>query len=119
MLGVCGSVSTEARNSVCVNIMNPIHANGSAFVGGFVRSLIVPGVDNRFRGRHTHSRLPRDTTNEAVVAARPGFVPRSTVRLSVRSGVRFEMELVSYINCVIPDTINCVRSRRPHVIRAP
>lgn len=99
--------------------MNPIEAKGSAFVGQFVSALIVPGVSGTNRRSQTMSRLPRSSTNEAVVAARPGFVPRGTMRVGLPSGTDFGIEVVSYINCVIPDSLNCVRNSKPQVIRAP
>lgn len=117
--GICRSVSQEASNSICVKMINPIEAKGSAFVGEFVSSLILPGVHSRTICEHAISRLPRSTTKEAVVAARPGFVPRRSIRVGLNNGAALGIEVVSYMNCVMGDTVNCDRRSRPEVMGAP
>lgn len=118
-ISVFGSVTREANNSVCFKMINTIHANGSAFVGGFVRLIILPGVRGRTRHTHARSRLPRDTTNGAVVAARPGFIPGRTTAIRITRKLSMGVELISYIKCAMPKTGNCRSRGNPEVVGAP
>lgn len=95
-------IANRTGGDIYIGVVGPVRCGKSTFIAKFMRSHILPKVDNKAEQQRVLDELPQSADGSAIMTTQPKFVPAKAVSIKVAGSNTMRVRLIDCVGYLVP-----------------
>lgn len=96
------SIANRTGGDIYIGVVGPVRCGKSTFIAKFMRSHILPKVENKAEQQRVLDELPQSADGSAIMTTQPKFVPAKAVSIKVAGSNTMRVRLIDCVGYLVP-----------------
>jgi len=116
-----GDIATRTNGDIYIGVVGPVRCGKSTFISRFMRTIIVPKVENKAEQQRVIDELPQSGDGATVMTTQPKFVPSKAVSIRVggASSAVMKVRLIDCVGYMVPGAAAHHPDGRVRMVKTP
>lgn len=113
------NIAARTDGNIYIGVVGPVRSGKSTFISKFMKSLVIPSIENEFRRERAIDELPQASAGKTIMTTEPKFVPEEAITIEVDENVMMNVRLIDCVGYIIPSAIGYIENEAPRMVKTP
>jgi stage IV sporulation protein A len=116
--GIFADIATRTGGDIYVGVVGPVRCGKSTFVTRFMRSVVLPRVENKAEAQRITDELPQSADGTAIMTTSPKFIPGKAVGIKI-GNASMRVRMVDCVGFLVPGATGDQTDGRIRNVKTP
>lgn len=112
-------IATRTNGDIYIGVVGPVRCGKSTFITRFMEKLVIPNIENKHSRQRAIDELPQSGEGKTIMTTQPKFVPNEGVKVSLESGVEFNVRMVDCVGYMVNGAMGFEENKKPRLVKTP
>ncbi len=113
------SISKRTDGNIYIGVVGPVRSGKSTFISKFMKTLVIPSINNEFRKERAIDELPQSAAGKTIMTTEPKFVPEEAISVEVEENISMNVRLIDCVGYIVPSSIGYIENEMPRMVKTP
>lgn len=113
------SIAQRTEGNIYIGVVGPVRSGKSTFISRFMKTLVIPSINNEFRKERAIDELPQSAAGKTIMTTEPKFVPEQAITVEVEENISMNVRLIDCVGYIVPSSIGYIENEMPRMVKTP
>ena len=113
------SIAERTDGNIYIGVVGPVRSGKSTFISRFMKTLVIPSIDNEFRKERAVDELPQAAAGKTIMTTEPKFVPEDAIAVELEENTVMNVRLIDCVGYIVPSAIGYIENEAPRMVKTP
>lgn len=113
------SIAQRTEGNIYIGVVGPVRSGKSTFISRFMKTLVIPSINNEFRKERAIDELPQSAAGKTIMTTEPKFVPEQGITIEVEENISMNVRLIDCVGYIVPSSIGYIENEMPRMVKTP
>ena len=116
---IFSDIATRTGGDIYVGVVGPVRCGKSTFIANFMKSMIIPRIDNKAEQKRVVDELPQGGGGSGIMTTSPKFVPSKAVTVKLPDAATMNLRLIDCVGYMVEGATGHIVDGKSRMVKTP